>query len=125
MQVAHHGHFGTFSDFYRLADASVSLFATTYIKFEEELPHYEANRVACELAEHTFIASDGTVEFSFPLKDSLIKVYPDEIIENFEGIYNLWSYSYSDEYKAQLINRHKSFSDFRELKFTKKPIKKK
>ncbi len=120
MQVAHHGHFGTSSQFYRLSDASVSLFATTYIKFEEELPHYEANRVACDLAEHTFIASDGTVEFTFPLKDSVIKVYPDEIFENFEGIYNLWAYTYSDEYKSRLLDRHKSFADFRYFNFVKK-----
>lgn len=120
MQVAHHGHFGTSSEFYRLAASTVVLFATTQIKFDEELPHYEANRVACDIAEHCFIASNGTVEFEFPLKDSVITVYPDEIIENFEGVYRLWGYDYSDEFKNNLINKHLNSKDFTHIPFRKK-----
>lgn len=108
IQVAHHGHFGTTSDFYRLTDSKVALFATTKIKFDEEFEHYEANKTACSIAEYVFIASDGTVGFSFPLKNSDIDIYKDETFESFEGIYNLWGYEYSDEKKAELYNRFKS-----------------
>lgn len=107
MQVSHHGHFGTTPGFYRLANAKTVLFPVTRIKYDEEYPRYEANRVADEISEHNFIASDGTVEFTFPLKHSVIKLYPDEIIENFEGIYNLWSYEYSEEYKQKLVTEYK------------------
>lgn len=120
MQVAHHGHFGTTSEFYRMASPKIALFATTQIKFDEELPHYEANRVVCEIAEHCFIASNGTVEFEFPLKDSTITVYPDEIIENFDGVYGLWGYEYSDEFKQELIKKHLDSKNFRFVSFNKK-----
>ena len=102
MQVAHHGHFGTSPRFYQMANARVALFATTQIKYDEEYPRYEANRVADALSEHLFIASNGTVEFTFPLKGSKIKKYPDETFENFNGIYNLWSYDYTQQFKDDL-----------------------
>lgn len=103
MQIAHHGHFGTTPSFYRQAKAKTVLFPVTRIKYDEDYPRYEANRVADEIAEHNFIASDGTVEFTFPLEGSEIILYPDETFENFDGIFNLWSYEYTDEYKAQLL----------------------
>ncbi len=106
IQVAHHGHFGTTSDFYRMCDADVALFATTQIKFDEEFEHYEANRVAYDIAKHTFIASNGTVCFTFPLNDSEIIIYKDETIESFDGVYNLWGYEYSDERKEELIDKY-------------------
>lgn len=105
MQVAHHGHFGTTEKFYKLANADVALFATTQIKFEEEYHNYRANEIVCELAKHVFVASNGTVGFSFPLKNSEILLYPDETFESFEGVYNLWGYEYSAEYKEELRNR--------------------
>lgn len=117
MQVAHHGHFGTSSDFYKLSGSKVALFATTQIKFDEELPHYEANRTVCEIAEHVFIASNGSVCFTFPLQSSDIEIYPDEIIENFDGVYNLWGYSYSDDFKNELIKMHKNNNKYRKIKY--------
>ena len=105
LQIAHHGHFGLSPEFYRRAKADVVLFPTTKIKYDEEFPVYEANRVAVSLAKHCFIASDGTVEFTFPLKNSAIKIYPDETIENFDGIKNLWSYEYPDSFKENLKSR--------------------
>ncbi len=117
MQVAHHGHFGTSVEFYKMSSPKVALFATTQIKFDEELPHYEANRVVCEISKHCFIASNGTVEFSFPLKDSVIKIYPDEIIENFDGVYKLWGYEYSDERKQELIEFYINNKKFKEINY--------
>ncbi|MBR3768538.1 MAG: hypothetical protein IKL10_09930 [Clostridia bacterium] len=117
MQVAHHGHFGTSVEFYKLANADVALFATTQIKFDEEYPHYEANRVACDIAKHVFIASNGTVQFNFPLKNSVINLYPDETIESFDGVYNLWGYSYSDEFKNALIEQFKFSDKYREINY--------
>lgn len=105
MQMAHHGHFGLSTEFYRRADAAVVLFPTTKIKYDEEFPHYEANRFAVANAKHTFISSDGTVEFTFPLEGSTIRQFPDETFENFDGIRNLWSYDYSDEFKEKLKSR--------------------
>ncbi len=117
MQVAHHGHFGTTSDFYRLARADVALFATTQIKFDEEYPHYEANRVACEIAKHIFVASNGTVEFVFPLENSEITLHPDETFESFEGVYNLWGYDYSDEFKKALRDKFDASKKIIKIKY--------
>jgi hypothetical protein len=102
VQVSHHGHFGTTSQFYRFCDAHVALFPVTQIKYDEEFPVQEPNRVAVDIAKHVFIASNGTAEFTFPLKNSEIILYPDETFENFEGIYNLWAYEYSEDYKNSL-----------------------
>lgn len=105
MQMAHHGHFGLSAEFYRRAAARVVLFPTTKIKYDEEFPRYDANRLAVAVAKHVFIASDGTVEFTFPLKGSTVRLYPDETFENFDGIRALWSYDYSDGFKRDLKRR--------------------
>lgn len=108
VQVSHHGHFGTSADFYKKSDAKVALFPVTQIKFDEEFPRLEANRVACDIAQHVYIASNGTVMFTFPLKNSKILIYPDETNESFEGVFNLWNYDYSDEFKR---NHIKAFTE--------------
>ncbi len=117
MQVAHHGHFGTSTEFYKLSQSEVALFATTQIKFDEEYPHYEANRVACDIAKHVFIASNGTVGFTFPLEDSEIEISPDETFESFEGVYNLWGYAYTDEFKNSLRNQFEASQQIRIIKY--------
>ena len=104
VQVSHHGHTGTSPEFYRLADAECALFAVTQIKFDEELPRQEANRTTIALAKEYHIASNGTAEIPLPYKFGQTKVYPDEIFENFNGIFNLWTYEYTDEYKEKLYN---------------------
>ncbi len=106
VQVSHHGHTGTSSDFYRLADAECALFAITVIKLEEELPRQEPDRVAIELAKEYHIASNGTVEIPLPYKFGQTKIYPDETFEDFNGIYQLWSYEYTDEYKEKLYREY-------------------
>ncbi len=102
VQVSHHGHSGTSPEFYRLADADCALFAVTQIKFDEEYPRQEANRVAIDLAKEYHIASNGTVEIPLPYVYGQTKIYPDETFEDFNGIYNLWTYEYSDEMKQKL-----------------------
>lgn len=117
MQISHHGHFGTSVEFYKMASAKVALFPVTQIKFDEEYPNYEANRVACDIAKHTFIAANGTVMFTFPLENSKILIYPDETNESFEGVYNLWGYDYSEEFKKQHIANFKANNKYREIDF--------
>ena len=102
VQVSHHGHTGTSPAFYRFADAECALFAVTQIKFDEELPRQEANRTAIALAKEYYIASNGTTEIPLPYKYGQTKVYPDETFEDFNGIFNLWTYEYTDEYKEKL-----------------------
>lgn len=106
LQASHHGHFGTSADFYRLCSSPVIMFPNTRIKLDEEMPRYEANRVAVEIAGESYVSSEGTVEFVLPYQPGSAKVYPDETHEDFDGIYNLWGYEYSDEFKA------KSYNDF-------------
>lgn len=106
VQQAHHGHFGTTDNFYRLVDADVALFPVTQIKFDEELDHWSANRVSLDIADEYYIASNGTVEIDLPLKKGCVKVYPDETFESFEGVYNLWSYEYTPEYKQKLYEEY-------------------
>lgn len=106
VQQAHHGHFGTTENFYRLVDASIALFPVTQIKFDEELHHYKANEVSLEIADEYYIASNGTVEIPLPYIKGNVKVYPDETFESFSGVYNLWSYEYSKEYKEKLYNEY-------------------
>ena len=103
MQQSHHGHSGTSPEFYQRANARTVMFPITKIKFDEEYPKQEANRVACSIAEEYFIASDGTVEFPLPYKVGSAKIYPDETFENFAAIKMLWGYDYPDEYKKQLF----------------------
>jgi beta-lactamase superfamily II metal-dependent hydrolase len=104
VQVSHHGHSGTSPEFYRLADAECALFAVTQIKFDEEYPRQEANRTAIEIAKEYYIASNGTVEIPLPYVFGQTKVYPDETFEDFNGIFNLWTYEYTDEMKQKLYN---------------------
>lgn len=103
MQQSHHGHSGASPEFYRRAKAKTVMFPITKIKFDEEYPKQEANRVACSIAEEYFIASDGTVEFPLPYSVGSAKVYPDETFENFAAIKMLWGYGYPEEYKKQLF----------------------
>ncbi len=117
MQVSHHGHFGTSSEYYRRSDARVALFPVTEIKFDEEYPRIEANRVVCEIAKHTIIASRGTAMFTFPLEGSEILIYPDETNESFEGVYNLWNYEYSEEYKKKLTEEFEARNKFYKIEY--------
>lgn len=104
LQAAHHGHFGTSVYFYELAASPVILFPTTQIKYDEELEHYEANRTAVRIADECYIASNGTVGFDLPYAMGTATVLPDETFEDFDGIFNLWGYEYSDERKRELHN---------------------
>ncbi|MBQ6468085.1 MAG: hypothetical protein IJJ61_09095 [Clostridia bacterium] len=107
IQVSHHGHSGLSPEFYRRVDAKCALFPVTVIKFDEEWPRQEANRVAAEIAKEYYIASDGTVEIPLPYEYGKTKIYPDETFEDFEGIYNLWQYEYTEERKQQLYEEYK------------------
>ncbi len=104
VQISHHGHFGTSPEFYRLADAQCALFPITEIKFDEELPRQESNRVAIALSREYHIASNGTVEIPLPYKFGQTKILPDETFEDFDGIFSLWCYEYTCERKEQLYN---------------------
>ena len=106
MQQAHHGHFGTSVEYYRMSNAKVVLFPTTQIKFEEELPNYEANRVAIELADEYHVSSNGTVEVPIPYVPETVRVLRDETFENFDRIQALWGYTYTDEYKQKLFDAY-------------------
>ena len=102
IQVSHHGHSGTSPEFYRRAGAKCALFPVTQIKYDEEFPRQESNRLAVEIADEYHIASNGTVEVPLPYKPGETKLYPDETFENFEGIFNLWTYEYTPERMEQL-----------------------
>lgn len=104
VQISHHGHSGTSPEFYCLADAECALFPITEIKFYEELPRQEANRVAMDISKEYYIASNGAVEIDLPYVYGQTKVLPDETFEDFDGIFNLWCYEYTDEYKEKLYN---------------------
>ncbi len=104
MQMSHHGHTGTSPEFYRRSAAECLLFPITEIKFDEELPRQEANRVAIEIAKEYHIASNGAAEIPLPYKFGQTKILPDETFEDFNGIFNLWCYEYTDEYKEKLYN---------------------
>lgn len=106
VQQAHHGHFGTTSKFYELVNAEVALFPVTQIKFDEELPHQEANRRSLEISKYYFIASNGTVEIPLPYKSGEFRLFPDETFESFSGVYNLWAYEYTRERKEQLYKEY-------------------
>ena len=102
VQISHHGHSGTSPEFYRLADAECALFPITEIKFYEELPRQESNRVAMDISKEYYIASNGAVEIDLPYVYGNTVVLPDETFEDFNGIFNLWCYEYTDEYKEKL-----------------------
>lgn len=107
VQQAHHGHFGTTVNFYKLVDADVVLFPVTQIFFNQEYKAYEANRVSVDLADgNYYIASNGTVEIDLPYVKGTEKVYPDETFESFKGVYDLWSYEYTKEFKEQLYKEY-------------------
>jgi beta-lactamase superfamily II metal-dependent hydrolase len=107
VQQAHHGHFGTTKEFYRLVDADLVLFPVTQIIFDQEYKVYEENKYAIDLAEGRYhIASNGTVEVDLPYVKGSEKVYPDETFENFKGINDLWGYQYDSEYKQRLYNEY-------------------
>lgn len=102
IQISHHGHHGTSPEFYRRTGAKCALFPVTVIKYDEEFPLQESNRLAVEIAGESYIASNGTVEIPLPYKPGQVKVYPDETFEDFDGIFNLWCYEYTEERKKQL-----------------------
>lgn len=102
VQAAHHGHFGTTALFYDLCAADVILFPTTQIKFDEEYEAREVNRHAVEVSDECYIASNGTVEIDFPYHKGCVSLLPDETFEDFDGVYNLWGYTYTDERKESL-----------------------
>ena len=106
MQVSHHGHMGLSTEFYKKANAPVVLFPTTQIKYDEEWPHYEANRVAVALAKECYISANGTVKLPLPYQHGTAVVYPDETFESFQGVFNLWNYSYTPERKRQLYDEY-------------------
>lgn len=106
VQQAHHGHFGTTSKFYELVNAEIALFPVTQIKFDEELPHQEANRRSLEISKYYFIASNGTVEIPLPYKSGEFRLFHDETFESFSGVYNLWAYEYTKERKEQLYKEY-------------------
>ena len=106
MQQAHHGHFGTSADYYRMSGAKVVLIPNTQIKFDEELPRYEANRVALSIADEYHISSNGTVEVPIPYVAGTVKVLPDETVENFDRIRALWGYTYTEEFKQALFDEY-------------------
>ncbi len=106
VQCAHHGHTGTSSNFYKLVNAPTVLIPNTEIKFNEELERIEANKTMLSLAERFYISSNGTVELSIPFDKNKTVVYPDETFENFNGIYDLWQYEYTDEFKRKLYHEY-------------------
>lgn len=106
MQVSHHGHMGLSPEFYRKANAPVVLFPTTQIKYDEEFEHYEANRVAVKLSKECYISANGTVKFPLPYKRNKAVLYADDTFESFEGIENLWGYTYTAQRKRELYEAY-------------------
>ena len=91
-----------------MVKGKLALVPNTQIKYDEEFVKVEATRVMAELAEKLYISSNGTVEVPLPYNPETIKVYPDETFESFEGVYNLWSYEYTPEFKEKLYNDYLS-----------------
>ena len=109
VQQAHHCHFGTTERFYELVDADCVLFPATQIKFDETWDIHKTNKKSIEIADgNYFIASNGTVEIDLPYVKGTEKVYPDETFESFQGVYDLWSYEYTPEYKKRLYDEYLS-----------------
>ncbi len=103
-QIAHHGHFGISENAYRLLNAKTVVFPITRIKYEEEYPRIKANRTAVEIAQKSYISSDGTVKIPLPYNKETITQLPDETFEDFKKIKRLWGYEYTEEYKKELYN---------------------
>ncbi len=101
-QIAHHGHFGISENAYRLLNAKAVVFPITRIKYEEEYPRIKANRTAVEIAEKSFISSDGTVKIPLPYNKATATQLADETFEDFMKIKRLWGYDYTEEYKKEL-----------------------
>lgn len=101
VQLSHHGHNGTSPEFYRYASAPVVLCPNTEIKINEEMPRFEANRVAKEICEEFYISANGTVKLTLPYKAGSAEIFPDETTEDFNGIKQLWNYEYTEEFKRQ------------------------
>ena len=109
VQQAHHCHFGTTERFYELVGADCVLFPATQIKFDETWNVHSTNRKSVEVAKgNYFIASNGTVEIKLPYIKGSEVVYPDETFESFKGVYDLWTYEYTKEYKEKLYNEYLS-----------------
>jgi beta-lactamase superfamily II metal-dependent hydrolase len=109
VQQAHHGHFGTTENFYKLVDADLVLFPVTQIIFDKEFQVYPENKLAIDLADgNYYIASNGTVEIPLPYVRGKEKLYPDETFESFKGVFDLWAYEYDKEYKERLYNEYLS-----------------
>ncbi len=109
VQQAHHCHFGTTERFYELVGAECVLFPATQIKFDETWNIHSTNRKSIEVAKgNYFIASNGTVEIKLPYVKGTEKVYPDETFESFKGVYDLWTYEYTPEYKQKLYDEYLS-----------------
>ena len=107
VQQAHHCHFGTTEHFYELVGAECVLFPATQIKFDETWDVHAPNRKSIEIAEgNYFIASNGTVEIDLPYVKGEEKLYPDETFESFKGVFDLWTYSYTSEYKEKLYKEY-------------------
>lgn len=107
VQQAHHCHFGTTEHFYELVGAECVLFPATQIKFDETWDVHTSNRKSIEIAGgNYFIASNGTVEIDLPYVKGNERLLPDETFESFKGVYDLWTYSYTTEYKEKLYNEY-------------------
>lgn len=104
MQVSHHGHMGCRTEFYEKSGAKTALFPNTRIKLDEENEKLEENRRIIELADRYYVSSEGTVGLPLPYKAGSEIVYPDETTENFDGIYALWGYEYTDDFKEKVRN---------------------
>ena len=55
--------------------------------------------------------------FTFPLKNSKILIYPDETNESFDGVFNLWGYDYTEEFKENHIAAFKLRNKYAEEEF--------
>ncbi|MCR5484874.1 MAG: hypothetical protein K6F09_04705 [Clostridiales bacterium] len=119
MQLAHHGHFGLSSGFYKAANAKIVLVPNTQVIFEKDLSSIEASRVALSLSDSHHIASNGTVEVPIPYSPDTVRVLPDETFENFDRIKALWGYEYTDEKKQELFEgflKRSGLPDFKDIK---------
>lgn len=108
MQLSHHGHTGCRQAFYELAAAPLLLIPNTHIKFDEEYPRLIEDRIAVGLSKEHYISSDGTVKVPLPYGSGKVTVLPDETTEDFNGIYDLWQYTYTDEFKRDIYNGYLS-----------------